>query len=212
MKPSILLSALSLTLLSSLTLLASPNYQLGEPVLIGNGCPKGSASVAVSPDGSAISILFDRFSVDAKRGMNPWDQMRKNCRFHIPVALPPGFALEAVQVDYRGFVNAQNGNRAFIITTGAFVGLGDMVVGNERTRSELRNVTDNFLVRQQIPTSNHSCKTDNSIDFSVFLQMFGYAPKAPLYYKEEASLILDSTDVGANEEAIRFQVRLTPCH
>jgi hypothetical protein len=170
MKPLSKILGLFVFTLISQSSFAEPAYQIGEPVMIGNGCPQGSASAVISPGGSAISILFDRFAIDGRRGGNQWDLMRKNCRFHIPVAVTPGYTLEAVQVDYRGFANVQNNNRAVIITTGASVGLSDMVVGNERTRTELRGMTGNFLVRQAIPTLSGRCRPDNSLDLSSWIQ------------------------------------------
>lgn len=214
MKPSLILWSIFTVLVSTSkqSFAQTAGYQLGDPEMAGNGCPQGSASAAISPDGSAISILFDRFAIDARRGGNAWDQMRKNCRFRIPVAVTPGYTLQAVQVDYRGFADVQKGNHAFVITTGAFVGLGDMVVGNEKTRSELRNLTGDFLVSQQIPAQASNCKSDNSIDFSVFLQMFGPAAKGPLYLLQDASIVLDSTDLVGSAESIRFKVVLRACN
>lgn len=190
---------------------AQVGYQLGQPTMIGNGCPSGSASVAISPDGSAISILFDQFTIEGKVGGNQWDKMRKNCRFQIPVSVTPGYMLETVQVEYRGFAHVMNGNRAFIITTGPSVGLSDMVVGGEKTRNELRNQSGDFYVQQRIPSVTPRCQVNNSIDFSVFLQLFGQAPRAPLYLREEATLLLASSDVIGEASPIRFQVRLRPC-
>ena len=39
--------------------------QLGQPAYGGTGCPAGTASVSLSPDNQAISILFDQYVVEA---------------------------------------------------------------------------------------------------------------------------------------------------
>ena len=58
----ILLSLLSLSLTPDAL---ADGIRLGNPEYGGSGCPGGSASVALSPDQSAISILFDQYVVEA---------------------------------------------------------------------------------------------------------------------------------------------------
>ncbi|MGH1397552.1 MAG: DUF4360 domain-containing protein [Trichormus sp.] len=66
----------------------------------GNGCPAGSASVSVSPDGQELSILFDKF---AALGNNAAER-RKNCNLSIPIKVPQGFQISLYDADYRGYV------------------------------------------------------------------------------------------------------------
>jgi hypothetical protein len=66
----------------------------------GNGCPGGSASVSVSPDGQELSILFDKF---AALGNNAAER-RKNCNLSIPIKVPQGFQISLYDADYRGYV------------------------------------------------------------------------------------------------------------
>jgi hypothetical protein len=75
---------------------------LGEPQYGGNGCPAGSASATVSPDGSAISILFDQYIAEA--GNTTGRRIdRKSCNLAVPVQVPQGYSVAVFQVDYRGF-------------------------------------------------------------------------------------------------------------
>ncbi len=75
---------------------------LGQPSYGGNGCPAGSASATVSPDGSAISILFDQYIAEA--GSTTGRRIdRKSCNFAVPVHVPQGYSVAVFQVDYRGF-------------------------------------------------------------------------------------------------------------
>ncbi len=85
---------------SVLTLAAIPSAQaasitLGTPSYGGSGCPAGTASTTVSPDGKELSILFDRFV--ARQG-------RKGCALSIPVNVPQGFQVAIYTMDYRGYV------------------------------------------------------------------------------------------------------------
>ncbi len=95
-------------LLSSLSAQAS-GVSLGVPQYGGTGCPAGSASVALSPDNSALSILFDQYVVEAG-GDKAFD--RKNCNIAIPVRVPNGYSVSVVAIDYRGFVGIPQGGRA----------------------------------------------------------------------------------------------------
>ena len=76
--------------------------RLGTPSYGGNGCPAGSASASISPDGSQLSILFDSFMAEAG-GFTGKTVDRKACNLAIPVHVPQGFSVSLVRIDYRGF-------------------------------------------------------------------------------------------------------------
>jgi len=62
-----------------------------------NGCPEGSYSIVMSPDGTTLSILFDRFTVESSK------TQRKVCRISAPLNLPANYSIGVYKVDYRGF-------------------------------------------------------------------------------------------------------------
>ncbi len=66
----------------------------------GNGCPAGSASVSVSPDGQELSILFDQFIALG----NDVAKSRRSCNLSIPIKVPQGFQISLYDADYRGYV------------------------------------------------------------------------------------------------------------
>ncbi|MBD2436040.1 DUF4360 domain-containing protein [Nostoc sp. FACHB-110] len=66
----------------------------------GNGCPDGSASVSVSPDGQELSILFDQFIAVGNKS----SERRKSCNLSIPIKVPQGFQISLYDADYRGYV------------------------------------------------------------------------------------------------------------
>ena len=75
---------------------------LGQPAYGGTGCPAGTASVTLSPEQDAISILFDQFVAEA--GSSTGKRVdRKNCNLAIPVQIPQGYSVSVIQTDYRGF-------------------------------------------------------------------------------------------------------------
>lgn len=80
-----------------------PVYALGARTIENQGCPAGSYSIVTSPDGGAISVLFDHFVVegnDANAGF-----ARMTCGMEIPLHLPEGYSLGVYQIDYRGFAH-----------------------------------------------------------------------------------------------------------
>jgi hypothetical protein len=99
-----MLKTMSLTLIAILTAVAAQANQirLGTPSYGGSGCPAGSASVSVSPDQSAVSVLFDQFITEA--GSTTGRRIdRKSCNMSIPVQVPQGYSVAVFQVDYRGY-------------------------------------------------------------------------------------------------------------
>ncbi|MEA5502811.1 DUF4360 domain-containing protein [Halotia wernerae UHCC 0503] len=69
----------------------------------GSGCPGGTASVNVSPDGQELSILFDKFIALG----NNTRESRKSCNLTIPIKVPQGFQISLYDADYRGYVAPQ---------------------------------------------------------------------------------------------------------
>lgn len=106
-------SKMLLTLAGVLSILSlkaqADTLRLGEPGYGGTGCPAGSASVTLSPDQSALSILFDSYVAEAGNG-RPVD--RKSCNISVPVFVPQGYSVAVFQVDYRGFNSIPRGARS----------------------------------------------------------------------------------------------------
>lgn len=78
----------------------------------GTGCDAESASVAMTPDLSYLSVLYDRFSVEVGSGtVNPNANMeQKNCIIIVKFDLPAGWSLQFDTVEYRGFVSLPSAN------------------------------------------------------------------------------------------------------
>lgn len=85
--------------------------KLGQPDYGGTGCPAGTASATLSPDESAISILFDNYVTEAGSAAGRRVD-RKSCNISVPVAVPQGYSVAVFQVDYRGFTLVPVGGRA----------------------------------------------------------------------------------------------------
>lgn len=108
MKTKLLLALAGVLSTISLTAEAS-QIRLGEAAYGGTGCPAGTASVTLSPDQTALSILFDSYVAEASGGRRV---DRKSCNISIPVQVPQGYSVAVFQVDYRGFNSIPRGGQS----------------------------------------------------------------------------------------------------
>lgn len=72
-----------------------------------DGCPAGSYSVVVSPDRTTLSILFDKFNIDANASPGAGSVQSKACNISHPLNLPANMSLGVYKVDYRGFAKLE---------------------------------------------------------------------------------------------------------
>ncbi|MDY6900480.1 MAG: DUF4360 domain-containing protein, partial [Cyanobacteriota bacterium] len=79
-----LLATATLIATSAAPAFATPKVEIMGAGYGGNGCPDGSASVTVSPDGQELTLLFDKFIAE---GNNPRES-RKSCNLTIPIKVP----------------------------------------------------------------------------------------------------------------------------
>lgn len=88
-----------------------PGLAMQTPTYAGTGCPQGTATTTLSSDGKTLSVLFDSYIAEAgsHRGQN---RDAKGCQINIPFLVPPGFAVQVVKMDYRGFTAIPDGGRS----------------------------------------------------------------------------------------------------
>lgn len=98
MKRVVISLAIALTAMSGY----ADSIYLGTPSYGGTGCPGGSASFSLSPDAQSLSMLFDRYVVEAG-GNTGMDLNRKTCNISVPVHVPQGISIAIFKIDYRGF-------------------------------------------------------------------------------------------------------------
>lgn len=101
---------LALGLIVSAASANAQSLQLGLPEHGGTGCPGGSVSATLSPDQSAVSILFDQYVAEAGSASGK-SLDRKSCNIAIPVRVPQGYSVSIFKVDYRGFSSIPYGGR-----------------------------------------------------------------------------------------------------
>ncbi len=84
----------------------------------GSGCPAGSVSTNVSPDGGSFSLMWDQFDAEAGPGV-ALSAGRKNCQLALDLDFPSGWSYAVKSVDHRGFVSLESGTTA-TLTTGYY--------------------------------------------------------------------------------------------
>lgn len=128
------------TLFTSLFLfsigMAAAQVSFNEVTYRGSGCPRGSVSSAVSPDGSTISILFDELRAEVPDSQNRRPPGRgraqilstvKNCSLSFTANLPIGTTADNVEVSLqaRGSTLMDAGVKGYF--NSFIVGIGGMV-------------------------------------------------------------------------------------
>ncbi|MCM2281797.1 MAG: DUF4360 domain-containing protein [Bdellovibrionaceae bacterium] len=191
---------------------AQANYQLGTPVLRGPGCPSGSASAVISPDGSAISILFDRFTIQRAPGTYRPEKLKTHCAFNIPLKVAPGFILKATSVDYRGFTSLQYDARGMILTSGPILHPGYRRPNDNHISTLLPGGTQEIQVRHEIPQRHfNQCQPQNSIQFTTTIGISAPGYRGLPVLREHSNITLDSADMGLDDGPISIGVELVPC-
>ncbi len=88
--------------------------KLHRPSLGGNGCPEGTVGVAISPDNTTLSVIFDNYIVQAGRSAGTKRDV-KTCSVRMPLEVPAGFQFTVVKLDYRGYnMIPRNGRTGYL--------------------------------------------------------------------------------------------------
>ena len=119
---------------------------LGEPVYNGSGCPLGTASAALSPDFTALTILFDNYAASAG-GASRKVMDRKTCSIAVPVNVPQGKSVTLFTIDYRGFNSIPRG--AYVTFTADYFfagGIGPQLEKRWDGREE-----NSYILRTELP-------------------------------------------------------------
>lgn len=89
---------------------APMDIQVAVTRMQGLGCPQGGAVATVSPDGSSISILFDKMSTELAAGSPSIE--KKQCLVHLGLTFSGPYRVAIVGSDARGFVSVPAGGQS----------------------------------------------------------------------------------------------------
>jgi hypothetical protein len=94
-------------------------FDIGEATFDGNGCPEGTYSVVLSPDGTELSILFSSFTAETDEDHR---NAFANCSVAIPIDIPSGITVGLMGVDYRGLSFIPSGGSGMLYREYFFAG------------------------------------------------------------------------------------------
>jgi hypothetical protein len=98
----------SLFLLFSLSVRAQvpSGVQIANIQAIGTGCPQGSFSANISPDGKAFTLLLDNYMAESTF-QNTISRLM--CEVRVSIQVPRGWSYSVISADYRGYAYAELG-------------------------------------------------------------------------------------------------------
>lgn len=181
-------------------LLASPPGAVHET----NGCPEGTYSVVVSPDGTTLSILFDEFTLESSPSVS--GRQKKVCRISSPLTLPPNHSIGVYKVDYRGFAKLVANQRSELDVQ-YFLGPHDNEHGRVFKRTVKGPREGDFTFTENIGAGQMKrvgCGSDAMLNVDISLSLDGGARAG------ETMASLDTTD-AAPGGALVYHLNLKKC-
>lgn len=191
-----------------------PGIQVRNIQAVGSGCPQGSYSAVISPDGGSFSILLDQYVAESTRQMS---LDRKNCQLRVDFAVPAGWQFSVLSADYRGFANVEGGSVATHQAIYSFDGArppnerpGFQDGSNYSFKAQNFNgpFQDNYYVHNEIdprlaPWSPCSSVNSQSLFVATFLTARSLNPRSP----SAAMITLDSIDGQVQSQNFRLAWR-----
>ncbi len=171
--------------------------------IVSNGCAAGTYSAVTSPDGIAISILFDNFSITAPAGADRGIE-RRTCNVAVELDIPQDHSLGVYRVDYRGFARLSAGQRSHLNVEYS-VGSSDK---RRRHSGKLQGEYDGeFLFTEKIGRGlmkRLGCGGDTVLNVAAVLELQTRREPA------DSMVALDSID-GASERGLTYHFDLRKC-
>jgi hypothetical protein len=179
--------------------------KLGQPNYQGTGCPAGSVALTVSPDESAVSVLFNSFVVEAG-GQTSKRLDEKTCGISIPIEVPAGYSLSVATVDYRGYVFSPKQN-IFNNMSVDYNWFGHP--GRHYETKFSGPIEQNFTISQQVVSNMRQwskCGQKSNLVIAANLKTRTNPQN------DSTILALDSIDGTGSASGLRFHVAWQPCH
>jgi hypothetical protein len=170
-----------------------------------NGCPEGSYSIVVSPDGTTLSILFDQFTLQNSHP-SVGRKQTKVCRISSPLNVPANHSIGVYKVDYRGFAKLV-ANQETELDVQYFLGPHDNQHGRVFKRKIKGPQEGDYLFTETIGAGQMKragCGTAAMLDVGITLGLDGDLRAG------EAMASLDTTDVAPGG-ALVYHLNLKKC-
>ncbi len=214
--------------------LAQTQVSFREITYSGSGCPQGTVSTAISPDGSSLSVLFDEFRAEVPQydGINDNDGhpgrgrqnnrntttlAHKKCALSFVADLPPGTKADSLEINLeaRGATILDPGvEGSFASILVGYQGIANSrgkptVIINKHWRSRPAPQDDNWTgVAKPMVNLNSGCSGANGKSIRFDLKNHITAEITDGNVSRRGMLTVDSNDVSG---LLKFTVRTRPC-
>lgn len=191
-----------------------PGVQVQSLQLVGSGCPAGSHSATISPDGQTFSVLLDNFTA-ASTMQNTLQ--RVNCQIKANLSVPSGWTFAVISAEYRGFAYAESGT---VATHQALYSFDGSQPRNERPgfenggtfsfrAQEFRGpYNDNYYIRHEVdPRVAPWAPCGNQNLQSLYITTYLMAQNLNRSSLVQAQISLDSLDGQLQSQRYQFAWR-----
>jgi hypothetical protein len=127
----------------------------------GSGCPAGSVGATLSPDGTALSVLYSQFTVEGT------GSAEKTCQVVVRMRAPQGYRVRMASADLRGFNALPEGARSQFDTTIRFTDWRDWTQAESYSQKFAGPMADDFF--QQMETPRSKWGNCGGMQFSIVL-------------------------------------------
>lgn len=205
-------------LLASSQLMAQtpPGVRVQSIQAVGSGCPPGSHSATISPEGQTFSLLLDNFTAAANM-QSPI--ARLNCEMKVNFYVPRGWTFAVVSAEYRGFAYAEPGT---MVTHQSLYSFDGSKPRNERPgyenggtynfrMQEFRGpYNDNYYIRHDLdPRVTPWAPCNNQEIQTLFVTTYLMARNLNMSSLFQSQITLDSIDGQVQSQ--RYQLTWRQC-
>lgn len=200
----------------------------------GTGCPQGTVSTAISPDGSSLSVIFDEFRAEVpqydgnndndgttsrgrRNDRNTTTLAHRKCALSFIADLPPGTKADSLEIslEARGATMLDPGvEGSFASILVGYQGIANSrgnptVIINKHWRSRPIAQDDNWVATPKpIVNLNSGCSGANGKSIRFDLKNHVQAEITDGNLSRHGILSVDSNDVTG---LLKFTVRTRPC-
>ena len=205
-------------LLIQVSLARTQAVRLGSPTLVGSGCPAHLVSVALTPDASLISFLFSGFTLTHSAGGPLVARLLMSCKVQIPVEMPPGYAMNLMKLNYRGFYSLPDKQTNFsLATSGLRVIMGRGAIlgpAPQITRAHGPTTSGYEIIHTLTRQFRTQCGKPFVLEFTIDMSLTGaQLGRGMTPIKGGVMASLDSLDIDGNSTGAGayLGVELSPC-
>jgi hypothetical protein len=211
-----ILSLLSLILISDLAF--SQNIIFEGLTAKGTGCPDGTVSTALTPDGKSMAVFFDEFRAEVPNSSATPHVEHKTCHLSFSYLIPEGQKLVALEVSVngRGSTILDPGVRAYVSTSlVGFSGLARSsggaevkVIENKMWRGTTQ--VDESWISAPIASINiqSQCASNGNNRIRFDLKNHLHAEIVNRDLRKSGMIVVDTSDITGQ---IKFTLKTAPC-